>query len=140
MTRSSKLGRKSPAVCRTALQPSGATKAAFLPVVWETLNIARENKALLLARQGTIVNANDICAELLGRQTSKLIGSRLADFVGEGARQETGEHRWETAVTGSRRRPIPVEITRRTLSPPLADLDVYAIRDLRKRRANGQDP
>ena len=138
MTRSSKLGRKSPAVCRTALQPSGATKAAFLPVVWETLNIARENKALLLARQGTIVNANDICAELLGRQTSKLIGSRLADFVGEGARQETGEHRWETAVTGSRRRPIPVEITRRTLSPPLADLDVYAIRDLRKRRATAK--
>ena len=46
---------------------TAAADPKLLDVVWEALNVARDNKALLLARQGTIVNLNALAAELCGR-------------------------------------------------------------------------
>ena len=38
----------------------------LLDVVWEALNVARENKALVMACSGTIININGLAADLCG--------------------------------------------------------------------------
>ena len=46
--------------------------------------------------------------------------------------------RWETTFEREGVRPIPIEVTRQSLSGPVADVEIYAIRDLRERRATSE--
>ena len=42
----------------------------LLDAVWEALNIGRDNKALVVARDGTIIKANQLASQLCGRPWS----------------------------------------------------------------------
>ena len=66
----------------------------LLDAVWEALNGARDNKALVLARQGTVVNINGLAAELCGRSFDDVNGRSITDLLegqsptgGRGSRQ-----------------------------------------------------
>ena len=52
----------------------------LLDAVWEALNVARDNKALVLARQGTVVNINALAAELCGRSLDDVNGTSITDL------------------------------------------------------------
>ena len=42
--------------------------------IWDALNIARENKALFVAKGGAIVNVNELAAQLCDRTPEELLG------------------------------------------------------------------
>jgi PAS domain-containing protein len=108
----------------------------LLEAVWEALNVARDNKALAIVRQGTIVNINALAAQLCERSSNELIGKSLADLLdGVSPPRSRAVERWETALKTASGRPIAVEVTRQPLGSRLEDFDVYAIRDLRQRHA-----
>jgi diguanylate cyclase (GGDEF)-like protein len=113
---------------------SGAPDQRTLSAIWDALNIARDNKALLLARFGTIINANSLACDLLGRPGSSLHGTRVADLFRHLPPHVdvAATNRWETTLQESGKS-IPVEVTLQGLSAQLPEIEVYAIRDLRGR-------
>ena len=106
-----------------------------LDAIWETLNVARDNKALLLARQGTIVNLNGLAAELCGRSLDDMNGRCVADLLLEDEPPSSAIERWQTGLKAASGTLIAVEVTRQPPSAKLPDIQLYAIRDLRGRRA-----
>src|ERR1700704_367159 len=60
---------------------SPAEDPTLLDAVWEALNVARDNKALVLARQGIIVNINGLAAELCGRRLDDVNGRSITDLL-----------------------------------------------------------
>ena len=108
----------------------------LLDVVWEALNVARENKALVMACGGTIININRLAAELCGASLPTLKGARVAELLR--APPSAAAARWETTFERQGMRPIPIEVTRQSLSGAFADVEIYAIRDLRERRATAE--
>ena len=111
----------------------------LLEFAWEALNVARDNKALVMTQKGIIINANQRMTELLGRSSIELIGRNIRDFL-PGLSDPTTEtvRRWEAALQRSAGGPIAVEVTREPLSTRHKDLGVYAIRDLRERHATAE--
>src|SRR5262245_14452534 len=72
-----------------------------LDAVWEALTIGRDNKALLLAREGSVVNANNLACQLCGRSLDALRDRNVRGwlFEHEPARYPTGTtERWETKL------------------------------------------
>ena len=106
----------------------------LLDAVWEALNVARDNKALVLARQGTVVNINALAAELCGRSLDDVNGTSIADMLEDASPSGAIAH-WRTGLKTATGTPIAVEVTRQPISARLQDLQVYAIRDLREQRA-----
>ena len=105
--------------------------------IWDALNIARENKALFVAKGGAIVNVNELAAQLCDRTPEELLGgcfiSQFLQF--SQTRQPAATmRRWETELTTASGVRIPVEVTCEPLRTDLHELEVYAIRDLRERR------
>jgi diguanylate cyclase (GGDEF)-like protein len=115
-----------------------AASPRLLAAVWDALNVARDNKALVLARQGVIVNVNRLAAELCGCSLNELEGRSVGDLL-EDARAAVGDGRWQTELKTAVSVPIAVEVTRQRLSASLRDLQVYAIRDLRERHAAAEE-
>ena len=113
---------------------SSAQDPTLLNAVWEALNVARENKALVLARQGTIVNINGLAAELCGRSLDDVDGRSITDLL-EDVSPSGAIAYWRTGLKTASGTPIAVEVTRQPISARLQDLQVYAIRDLREQRA-----
>ena len=108
----------------------------LLEAVWEALNVARDNKALAIVRQGTIFNINSLAAQLCECSSRELIGKSLAELLdGVPPPRSRANARWEAALKTVSGRPIAVEVTRQPLGSRLEDFDVYAIRDLRQRHA-----
>jgi len=108
----------------------------LLEAVWDALNIARDNKALVLARQGTVININQLAAELCGRSCGELMGRDVAELLAGAQPEFSGAiDRWETVLCTASGDPVAVEVTRQGLSARLQNIDVYAVRDLRGRRA-----
>src|SRR4029078_8071387 len=60
---------------------SAAADPKLLDAVWEALNVARENKALLLVRQGTLLNLNALAARLCGLSFHEVSGRCIADLL-----------------------------------------------------------
>jgi len=111
----------------------------LLEAVWEALNIARDNKALVLARHGTVININQLAAELCGRPCGELMGRSVADFLAGALPEPSGSiDRWETVLKTASGDPVAVEVTRQPLSARVRSIEVYAIRDLRERRATAE--
>src|SRR6476660_7346798 len=104
----------------------------LLDVVWEALNVARENKALVMACDGTIININALGANLFGTSLARLKGREIKQLLQV---PQGSSARWETTFVREGRPPIPIEVTRQSLSSTFADVEIYAIRDLRERRA-----
>ena len=116
----------------TAAKPNSATQRDqdILDAIWEALNIARDNKALVIARAGTIININPLVSQLCGRSLEQLVGGRVATELFDGPSVAAAE-RWETALKTSSGIVIAVEVTRQSLGAHLPEIEVYAIRDLR---------
>ena len=108
--------------------------------IWDALNIARDNKALLLANSGFITNANPLACDLLGQSCDWLSGQKTAQLFEELPAEppKAIAERWETTLRAADR-PIPVEVTRQTLSTRHPEIEVYAIRDLRDRREAAEE-
>ena len=102
----------------------------ILRPIWQALNIATDNKALLLARAGSIINANQLFLQLSQRGLAELVDRPVAALFD---RTEAHE-RWETLLATASRERIAVEVTRQDLGPDLGEFEVYAIRDLRGRQ------
>jgi PAS domain S-box-containing protein len=114
----------------------------LLDAVWEALNIGRDNKALLVAREGTIVNANPLACQLCGRPLAELLGKSVVRglFEDEPARHPAGTtERWETALKTEAGPAIAVEVTRQPLGNRFPGIEAYAIRDLRERREAAEE-
>jgi len=117
---------------------ASAREQELLDTVWEGLNIARDNKALVMVTQGAIININQLAAELFGCSLAELKGINIGELVvGAPTQRSAGKH-WETTLKRSTGRPIPVEVTRQPLSARLSGVEVYAIRDLRERRQTAE--
>lgn len=110
----------------------------LLAAALEGLYVGRDNKALLVAQRGAILSLNNLAAELCGYSAPALIGQRaLADLFGDApASLSAGTVvRWETELTTAEGARIPIEVVREPLGSRLPGVLVYAIRDLRERRA-----
>jgi diguanylate cyclase (GGDEF)-like protein len=105
----------------------------ILGAIWEALNIARDNKALVIARAGTIVNINPLVSQLCGRPLEQLVGGMVTTELFDGPSETAAEH-WETALKTSSGELIAVEVARQSLGARLPEFEVYAIRDLRGRQ------
>jgi diguanylate cyclase (GGDEF)-like protein len=117
---------------------SKAAHPNLLNAVWEALNVARDNKALLLVRGGTIVNLNGLAAELCGRSYLDLKDRNITELL-EGGPPSVAIECWQTWLKAASGAPIAVEVTRQPLSDELHEIQVYAIRDLRERRAAAEE-
>ena len=113
---------------------SQAAGPKLLHAVWEALNVARDNKALLLTQQDTIVNLNERAAELCRRSFDDVKGRSINDLLEDGP-PSAAIGRWQTGLKTAGGVPIAVEVTRQPLSAGLQDIQVFAIRDLRERHA-----
>jgi len=108
----------------------------LLGAVWQALTVARESKAVVMARAGVVINANGLACQLFGRPLDGLVG---CDILGELLAHQPNGHigaprqRWETALRVPSGEAIPVEVTREVLDISHADIEVFAIRDLRQR-------
>ena len=106
--------------------------------IWDALNIARENKALFVAKGGAIVNVNELAAQLCDRTPEELLGGCfISQFLpcSQTRQPAATMRRWETELTTASGVRIPVEVTYEPLrTDDLHELEVYAIRDLRERR------
>jgi diguanylate cyclase (GGDEF)-like protein len=98
------------------------------------LNVARDTKALFLVRRGTIVNLNRLAADLCGRSFDDVNGQSIAELL-EDASSSSAVESWQTGLKAVSGTPIAVEVTRQQLNAGEADIQVYAVRDLRERHA-----
>jgi PAS domain-containing protein len=110
----------------------------LLDAVWDALNIARDNKALLLVRQGIIVNLNGRAAELCGHSDLGVKDWSITELLEDGPPSVAIEC-WQTWLKAASGMPIAVEVTRQPLSVGPEEIQVYAIRDLRERRAAAEE-
>jgi len=106
-------------------------RQAILGPIWQVLNIGRDNKGLLIAQAGRIVNVNPLLLQLCGRSSGELIGREVAREVFACSH---AADRWETVLKTAVGAPIAIEVTRQSLALDLGEFEVYAIRDLRARQ------
>ena len=117
---------------------SAQRNQGVLDAIWEALNIARDNKALVIARAGIILNINRLASQLCERSLDQLVGRRVATELFDGPLAPAAE-RWETMLKTSSGNRIEVEVTRQSLDAQLPELEVYAMRDLRKRHKAAEE-
>ena len=117
---------------RCGLKRSYSPAGQLLATAWDALNVARESKALVLTKHGKIIRLNNLATEMLGQGLATLQGRPIAELF-ESHPPHTA--RWETNLRTDPAGQIAVEITWQPLQGPLSDVDVYALRDLRARRA-----
>ena len=132
--------RLSSAAVRFGARDTSRCDPQLLEVVWESLNIARDNKALVLAKEGTILNINALALQLCGRSGSELLGKCVMTQLFENAPRQissAASQRWETALK-TPNQSIPVEVVCQSLAR-LQGVAVYALRDLRGRREAAED-
>ena len=120
---------------RRSGRQASAREQELLAAAWEALNVARDNKALVIAKAGTILKANELVAQLCGRSMDELLGRSICpDLLDHSpAPHVESTHRWETTLTPASGNAIAVEVVRQPLTTRLRGVDVYAIRDLRDR-------
>src|SRR5262249_3112054 len=108
----------------------------LLDSVLEALEISRENKALVVARYGIVIRVNELASHLFGWPGDELLGTTVTSLFEEipSTRRDAIQRR-ETTLKAATGEPIAVEIGRQPIGRQLREVDVYAIRDLRERRA-----
>ena len=130
------------AVARFAARKASTRDYELLNAMLEGLNIARDNKALLVARDGIIISVNERASELCGGSQAQLLGKEVATelFVDTTAQMRDSKiQRWETVLRSASEARIPVEVVRQSLGSTLQGVEVYAIRDLRERREAAEE-
>jgi diguanylate cyclase (GGDEF)-like protein/PAS domain S-box-containing protein len=124
---------------RPAASSAPPASAELLEVALDALNIARDNKALVVARQGTIIDINQRALELCGYTSGDLLGRNAMDALFEGPPAEPAASRWNTQLKNRSRETIAIEVVRQPLGSRLSDIEVYAMRDLRERREAAEE-
>ena len=115
---------------------SGASNhdGQFLEVVWEALNVARDNKALIIARDDRIIKVNRLACELCGQSLHQLVARRASsELFSVAPPRGQGIERWEATLLSDSGNQIAVEVTRQPIGGSQQGIEVYAIRDLRER-------
>ena len=135
-----RLRRRVGLLCTTASSTSssgGVQEQELLPAIWDALNVGRDSKALVIARQGIVININSLASQLFGRSLGELVGRSIGVELFDGPSTQlsgtTGE-RWETVLKAASGSLVPVEVTRQSLGDRLPEIEVYAVRDLRGRQ------
>ena len=105
----------------------------------EALNIARDNKALVVARHGTIIDINQRAIELCGFAAGDLLGRNVMAALFDGPPPNPTTTRWDTQLKSQSPATIVIEVVRQPLGSKLSDIEVYAIRDLRERREAAEE-
>ena len=124
----------------TRHEVSTSRQAELLDVALEALNIARDNKALVVARDGIIIDINQRALDLCGHPSGELVGKNVMVALFESPPlQAATTARWETQLKPQSGEPIAVEVVRQPLGGKLAEIDVYAIRDLRDRHEAAEE-
>jgi len=105
-----------------------------LQAIWGALNIARENKALIVTEGDVIINVNELAAQLCERAPHELAGRSISEFL-ETSQPPAGAptERFETGLKAASGLRVPVEVTCQPLRTDRHALEVFAIRDLRER-------
>jgi diguanylate cyclase (GGDEF)-like protein len=121
---------------RATIPNAPANRQRLLQAMIEGLNVARDNKAIVVARDGIVIHVNQLALQLCGCPCEALIGRRVADALIEtlpcdDASAET--QRWETSLKTASGDPVAVEILRQPLGASQPSVLVYAMRDLRAR-------
>lgn len=111
----------------------------LLQVALEALNIARDNKALVVARHGTIIDINKRALDLCGYASADLVGRNVAAALFDGPPQGATTARFDTQLKTQSPEAIVVEVVRQPLGSKLPDIEVYAIRDLREQREAAEE-
>lgn len=111
----------------------------LLAAALEGLYVARDSKALLVARSGAILSINSLAANLVGKRPEDMVGViSLEDLFDEPVRTgPSTEHqvrRWETGLQTAAGAVIPIEVVCEPLGKRFAGALVYAVRDLRERK------
>ena len=109
----------------------------LLEAVWDALNVARDNKALVLTKNGVIIRVNERAWQLLGPCSAELVGKEADRELFQNA--PANAERWETRLRASSDALIAVEVVRQALAVGGAKLAVYAIRDLRERHKQAEE-
>jgi diguanylate cyclase (GGDEF)-like protein len=106
-----------------------ADHQSLLETALEALNVARDNKALVVARSGVIIDINERALRLCQRNREDLLGKdvHLALF------ETPPRDRWETALQTASGT-ITIEVVRQSLGTRFKDVTVFAIRDLVERQ------
>jgi diguanylate cyclase (GGDEF)-like protein len=108
----------------------------LLAAAWEALNVGRDNKALVIAKADTLLDANQLALHLCGHALADIVGKSITPELLENVPSPRGDfpkQRWETLLSRACGNPIAVEVVREPLGTRLHGVDVYAIRDLRER-------
>jgi diguanylate cyclase (GGDEF)-like protein len=109
-----------------------AQEKMLLDAVWRALNIARDNKALIAVRDGTVFNANAQACQLSGCTVGELINlGAIEGLFAEDPSKPDGT-RWQSSLKAKLDSFIPVEVVHERLEVGRQTIDVYAIRDLRE--------
>jgi len=110
-----------------------ADHQAILDAAIEALNVARDNKAIVVARSGVIIDINPQALRLCGRDREDMLGRlvSLELFSSAPARGSSGQ-RWETRLK-TKGGTFAIEVQHQALGSRLSDVEVFAIRDLRER-------
>ena len=98
---------------RSALTARRRYPQAILDPIWQALNIGRDNKGLLLAQAGRIINVNPLLLQLCGRTLSELVGREVASEL---FAPSLIASRWESLLKTAVGEPIAIEITRQSLA------------------------
>jgi diguanylate cyclase (GGDEF)-like protein len=130
------MGRRVGLPVRAGAPHNSRRDQELLDAVWEALNIARDNKALLVAREGSVVNANHLACQLCGRSLDALLGRNVLGWLLEDEptrHSSSATERWETTLNTATGDSVAVEVTRQALGNRFPGMVAYAIRDLRER-------
>src|SRR5437868_5559697 len=89
----------------------------LLRAIWDALNVARENKALIVAKGGVIINTNELAAQLCEVTCEELAGNSITQFLEQPQTPHPSAptQRWETELKAASGVRIPVEVTYRPL-------------------------
>jgi diguanylate cyclase (GGDEF)-like protein len=112
-----------------------ANEDQLLEWMLEVLNVARDNKALVVTRGDAVIHVSPLTPQLLNCSHKDLIGRPVTRLLMQvlSATPGTAVRRWETTLKVVGSDPIAVEVLCQPLSARLPDVQVYAIRDLRQR-------
>jgi diguanylate cyclase (GGDEF)-like protein len=119
-----------------AVRQDGVRRDELLNAMLEGLHVARDTKALVVARDGIIIQMNDLASQLCGLSSHELQGKPVSPELFEeppAVRGSPTVKRWETGLKAATGALIPVEVVRHPVGNRFRDVLVYAIRDLRHR-------
>ena len=134
--RRSGIHQREPVAGSTAPRSISPCSQELLEAAWVALNVARDNKALVVTSRGAIARINQLASQLCGRSLKELLGRNVTAelFENPPAQHVGAAERWVGALKTSSGSLIPVEVTRQPLGIRVPEVEVYAIRDLRERQ------